>query len=366
MHRIQMRPICSSGFPKLHQLSSDSNSKAVPRLSSHSAIPSRFLAFLTSILLALLIGLSITLCGCSGYMSNPAASASPSGSSRTDSPSLTAVYCGTTSLRGPQTQECSVSLNMPAVNSFVVHLSSDNNSLSVPQTVTVSAGSSNASFNAIAAAVAASETVTLTAKAHKLSQTFLMQLSPAQSQVAGASINVSATTLSFGNVLVGNTDSLPLTLTSTGTQSVTISGATLTGTGFSVSGVSFPTTLSPGQTATLAVQFDPSAAGIDTGELSIASSTGPTLVSLTGTGATHEIKLTWDAPNSTSDQIAGYHIYRSPAGTSSYQLLSSSDTQTTYSDLTVQGGQAYDYLVKSVDDAGVESSPSNISDVVVP
>jgi hypothetical protein len=194
-----------------------------------------------------------------------------------------------------------------------------------------------------------------------------MQLNPGTSASTSAGLSVSATSLSFGEVLEGIPNTLPVTLTA-GTAPVNISGVTVTGTGFSVSGLSTPSTLSPGQSATLEVQFEPTATGTVTGQLSVATNaqTGPAIVSLTGTGASHEVELSWNAP-STSGSVAGYHIYRSPSGAASYQLMNSSvDTQTTYIDPTVQSGQSYDYMVKSIDGAGVESSPSNIADVVIP
>ncbi len=50
-----------------------------------------------------------------------------------------------------------------------------------------------------------------------------------------------------------------------------------------------------------------------------------------------------------------------------YQLLTSSvDTQTTYTDSTVQAGQTYDYIVASVDDSGVESAPTSPIAVTIP
>ena len=79
-----------------------------------------------------------------------------------------------------------------------------------------------------------------------------------------------------------------MTLTSTGTAALTINSATLTGTGFSVSGATFPVTLNPNQTATLQVQFDPASAGAAAGTLTIASnasSNGTASDRLSGTGA---------------------------------------------------------------------------------
>jgi len=81
----------------------------------------------------------------------------------------------------------------------------------------------------------------------------------------------------------------------------------------------------------------------------------------------HEVDLTWDAPSSSSDPIEGYNVYRSPSGTSQFQLINSSiDVQTIYVDSTVQSGLTYDYIVKSVDYSGVESVPSNQVTVTIP
>jgi fibronectin type 3 domain-containing protein len=135
---------------------------------------------------------------------------------------------------------------------------------------------------------------------------------------------------------------------------------------------SFPVTLNPGQSAILNLQFQPAATGAVTGELSITSnsSTNPKpMISLSGTGTTtaHSVDLSWNAPVSSTDPVAGYHVYRSPGGSASYQLMNSTiDTQTAYVDSTVQSGQAYDYIVKSVDAAGVESAPSNVTSVTIP
>ncbi|WP_348260867.1 fibronectin type III domain-containing protein [Telmatobacter sp. DSM 110680] len=92
---------------------------------------------------------------------------------------------------------------------------------------------------------------------------------------------------------------------------------------------------------------------------------------LDGSGPTgsvqHHVQLSWNAPSSTPVALAGYRVYRMQAGGSSYQLLNSSiDVNTSYTDTAVQSGQTYDYVVKSVDDAGVESNPSNITSVTIP
>jgi fibronectin type 3 domain-containing protein len=110
--------------------------------------------------------------------------------------------------------------------------------------------------------------------------------------------------------------------------------------------------------------------GAATGLLTITSNSstnGTATIGLSGTGVAAQVELSWNAPESTTDPIAGYNIYRSTGSSTSYQLLNSSvDTQTTYGDATVQNGLTYNYIVKSVDDSGVESGPSNMTTVTIP
>jgi hypothetical protein len=161
-------------------------------------------------------------------------------------------------------------------------------------------------------------------------------------------------------------------LTSTGTQAVTISAASVTGAGFSISGATFPLTLNPNQTATLYVAFDPTTAGSVTGQLSIASNSSAgatTVVSLTGTGQTvaYQVSLSWDAPTGSTDPVTGYNIFRAPTGTSNYvQLNTSAVSVTDYVDGDVQNGTTYDYMVQSVDASGASSGPSNTYTAAIP
>jgi fibronectin type 3 domain-containing protein len=140
-----------------------------------------------------------------------------------------------------------------------------------------------------------------------------------------------------------------------------------------MSGATFPVTLNPSLAVTLQVQFDPTAAGAATGQLTIQSNSSTNAmaaISLSGTGETgqqHQVDLSWDAPSSSADPVVGYNIYRSTGGSSAYQLLNSSvDAQTTYVDSAVQAGSTYDYVVESVDSSGAESVPSNEASAVIP
>jgi Domain of unknown function (DUF4082)/Abnormal spindle-like microcephaly-assoc'd, ASPM-SPD-2-Hydin len=188
---------------------------------------------------------------------------------------------------------------------------------------------------------------------------------------ANPQLKVSATTLSFGSVAVNSATTGSVTLTSSGTTAVTVSSASISGTGFSIVGGTFPATLNPNQTMTLKLQFKATAAGSDTGKLTINSNstTGATAtvaLSGTGTAVAGQVDLSWDAPSSSADPVAGYNVYRA-IGSGAFQLVNSSmDKATTYVDTGVVSGDSYNYIVKSVDTSGVESAPSNEIAVSVP
>jgi hypothetical protein len=185
-------------------------------------------------------------------------------------------------------------------------------------------------------------------------------------------LTLGSSSLSFGNVTVDSSSTQSVTLASSGTGPLTINAATVSGTGFTVSGATFPVTLNPKQSVTLTVQFKPATTGAFTGKLTVTSnsSTNPTAtVSLSGTGGgeQHQVDLSWSEPSNSPVPVTGYNIYRAVGGGSAYQLLNSSmGTQTTYVDSTVQSGMTYSYEVKSVDSSGVESSPSNVISVTIP
>ena len=242
----------------------------------------------------------------------------------------------------------------------------------MPATVTVAAGASSASFTATATSVTTAQTATLTASANGVTKAYALQLAPATTSTS--TLGVNATTIAFGSVVLNTPASQSVTLSTTGAAAVTVSAVTITGTGLTVSGCTLPLTLNPGQTATLVVQFDPTVAGAVSGSLTITSnsSTGSsTVITVTGTGesasTSYEVNLTWDAPTGSTDAVAGYYVFRSPSGGTSYQQLNSTAiTQTTYMDTSVTDGQTYDYMVESVDAAGNTSVPSNVACIPIP
>ncbi len=279
---------------------------------------------------------------------------------------LSALSCASGSMSAAGTDACTVSLSAPAGSSgLIVNLSSNNASVAVPASVTVPANATSASFSATVSSFTADQTVTLSASASGLTKTFGLQLNTAGT----SSLSVNTTSLAFGSVVLDTPATQPVTLTSTGTASVTVNSATVSGAGFSVTGATFPLTLNPNQSVTLNIQFDPTTAGAVTGQLTVTStsSNSTATVSLTGTGAAHEVDLSWDAPTSTSDPVAGYNVYRSSNGGTSYQVMGSvAASQTSYVDNSVASGQGYDYIVKAYDSSHVESGASNMTSVTVP
>ncbi len=309
---------------------------------------------------------------------NPSASAG----SFTASPATIAF--GSVTVGSPATSIVSL-VNSSSDPVVISQLSMSNSSFSVDGVGTLPftlAAKSNATLNVHfgpSTAAAASGQLVITSNSLSSPSTAI-QLSgtgvaaPAPPAPSVAALTVNASSIAFGNVAINTPSTQSVTLQSTGSAPVTVSAVSVSGTGFTVSAGTFPLTLNPSQSATLSVQFDPTTAGAATGQLTIASnaSTNPSVqVSLSGTGqaasASYQVNLSWAAPASSSDTVTGYNVYRAPSGGSSYAMLNSgTDSQTAYTDSTVQAGTTYQYYVTSVDSSGAESAPSNVATIVIP
>ena len=104
---------------------------------------------------------------------------------------------------------------------------------------------------------------------------------------AGALIS-NPSSLSFGSVQVGKGQTLSAALTNSGGSSVTVSQASVSGSGFAIGGMNLPLTLAAGQSAPFSVTFNPQSSGSAGGTLSFASdaSNGTLAVPLTASAAT--------------------------------------------------------------------------------
>jgi len=99
-------------------------------------------------------------------------------------------------------------------------------------------------------------------------------------------LSITPSSVSFGNVAVGTASAQTVTLTNSGTASLSISQGSVTGAGFGMSGLTFPLSLAPGQSSTFNAQFAPTAPGSASGSVSISSNArnSPAVVSLAGSG----------------------------------------------------------------------------------
>lgn len=105
---------------------------------------------------------------------------------------------------------------------------------------------------------------------------------------ASGQLTTAPASLAFGSVQVGNSQTLAETLTNSGAANVTISGASAIGSGFNLSGLSLPITLSAGQSVAVSIKFAPTSSSSVSGNLAITSnaSNSSLNVPLSGTGVT--------------------------------------------------------------------------------
>src|ERR1700722_12734175 len=93
--------------------------------------------------------------------------------------------------------------------------------------------------------------------------------SKSSSTSSTGTLAASAASLSFGNVVAGSSSPQTLTLSNTGTTTVTISSATVTGAGFSVVGTMSSVAIAAGSNQAFQIKFAPTTAGSVSGSLSI-------------------------------------------------------------------------------------------------
>jgi Abnormal spindle-like microcephaly-assoc'd, ASPM-SPD-2-Hydin len=179
-------------------------------------------------------------------------------------------------------------------------------------------------------------------------------------------LSVSPTQLDFGTIAVGSSSTLKASLSAAGAP-VTVSSAGSNSSEFVLSGITFPTTISDGQSLQFKVTFTPNAAGAAAATLTFVSdaSNSPTKEALTGSGqaaGSHWVDLTWDA----SSGAVSYNVYRKLVADSNFKPIDSGDGTAAYTDNNVTAGKTYDYVVTSVDAQGQESGYSKMVEVSVP
>jgi len=156
---------------------------------------------------------------------------------------------------------------------------------------------------------------------------------------------------------------------------VVVSSVNLGGTNpaeFSVTGLSFPVTVTTSQPVSFTVTFTPAATGAASATASFASnaSNSPTSANLTGTGTAapvHTVALSWTA--SVTEGVTSYNVYRavfeSNACGAYSNIGSTPASTTTFTDNNVTDGTTYCYATTAVDPEG-ESAYSNIAQAMIP
>jgi hypothetical protein len=202
--------------------------------------------------------------------------------------------------------------------------------------------------------------------------TLSIMLSGSATTQSQGTLNVNP--VNVGSVEVGTSGNQTGTLTATG-ASVSVFSVSLGGTNaskFSVSGLSFPVTVTTSQPVSFTVTFTPGASGAAAATASFASnaSNSPSAATLTGTGTAapvYSVVLSWTA--STTSGVTSYKVYRSVYGGSgcgSFSNIGSTPSSiTTYTDSVVVDGTTYCYATTTVDPSG-ESGYSNITQAVIP
>ncbi|MBS1806297.1 MAG: choice-of-anchor D domain-containing protein [Acidobacteria bacterium] len=276
--------------------------------------------------------------------------------------SLDRISCVTKTYTSAGTDTCRAFLTSTNSDHVYIALSSNNPAVTVPSSIMVSYNAGSKGFYATVASVKTAQTATITAKLNGVSKSFKISIAPPTT--SGAAMTINATSIGFGSDVIKTPIAQSVTVTSTGGAALTVNSATVSGTGFSLVSAKLPTTLNPGQSLTLQVQFNPLTAGSFTGQLVIASNASTSTIPLFGTGASHQVELSWNAPTT---PVVGYNVYRALSGSTSYSRLNSSlDAISAYTDGTVKSGTGYDYIVRSVNSSGTESSPSNKTSVKIP
>lgn len=186
-------------------------------------------------------------------------------------------------------------------------------------------------------------------------------------QTAGAGVlSLTPATLNFGDVDLGSSAGQSATLTATG-GAVTIASATSTNSQYTISGISFPITLSSGQSTEFKLSFSPSTAGSSSATVTVTSNASDTHASeaASGTGVTvqYSVNLSW---NPSSSSVSGYNVYRGTQPGSYSRINPSLDGTTSYVDNSVASGTTYYYAATAVSTGGQESGYSAPIKVSIP
>ncbi|MBZ5645083.1 MAG: choice-of-anchor D domain-containing protein [Acidobacteriia bacterium] len=151
---------------------------------------------------------------------------------------------------------------------------------------------------------------------------------------AAAELSVSPASVNFGSVAIGGTVSQSVTVSNPGGAALSVTQASTTASGFSITGVKLPMTVAPGKQSTFTIVFAPKAAGAVNGSVSVMSdaSSTPSAVSISGTGVAAAALL-----NSSASSLSFGNVTANTSSSQSVTLTNAGNSNVTISSVSVSG-----------------------------
>jgi len=147
-------------------------------------------------------------------------------------------------------------------------------------------------------------------------------------------ISLIPASVNFGNVTVGVTNTQMLAISNPGTANLSVTQASLVGTGFSFSGLTLPLSVPPGGSSAFTVSFTPASASSLSGNLTLVNNAlnSPLVVALAGTGVSPIAQLT-ASPSS----LSFGSITAGASGTQSVTLANTGNSSVSVSQISISG-----------------------------
>ena len=147
-------------------------------------------------------------------------------------------------------------------------------------------------------------------------------------------ISVIPASVGFGNVTVGVTNTQTLAISNPGTANLSITQASLVGTGFGSSGLTVPLSVPPGGTAAITVSFTPASANSFSGNLTLVNNTlnSPLVIPLAGTGVSPVAQLT-----ASPASLSFGSFTTGTSGTQSVTLANTGNSSVSVSQISISG-----------------------------
>lgn len=162
--------------------------------------------------------------------------------------------------------------------------------------------------------------------------------SPATIALSGIGLQAQGSTrpasASFGNVVVGSSNSQPIALMNNGNATLTFSQVLVSGAGFSITGLSTATTIAAGASVSFNAVFSPTTAAPSSGSITLATNGSPAQlnIGLSGTGVAATQLL---GTSSASESFGNVNVGSSRSLTST--LTNTGNTDVSISGVTVSG-----------------------------